>query len=516
MRTATQHYTSNGPPPLYRWPVLHIRFTEGERVTVEGPTHAIFGNSHRASPSVIVPTDPYAEWFWDGTRLRAQTDRYGFFPLFYQIDPNGIRISPSIVALLETGASTALNDAALAVLLRTGFFVGDDTAFRNIHLMPPHGLLIWEPGRIKVSGTIVKGERQLYTRASAIDAFIERFREAIRRRPGNGFVVVPLSGGRDSRHIFLELYEQGRKPNVAVTIGPPPSYNTDDVVTAHKIAEAAGVPHLTFESPNPQWPAESKTRLDTHFETTDHWWLQSLVSYLATLQAEHSSITVYEGVAGDVLSTFVRKTSDIQRQYEEGAFDPIAESLLGDEGYLPKMLPPELYRRFSRESAHDRLVQELARHVDQSHPLASFLVYNRTRRVTSIPPASLLSPFATVWCPYLDADVFDFLMSLSPDILTGATIQEFHDQTIQKAYPKFANIPFADKYGLRKQVVPRYQLRLLGDMARHLLQQRPRMVKPTFFYPRLLRAALDPSYWWEVFIISSRSNYLFELSRYAT
>ena len=512
--TSLPFHPNHNPPPLYQWPVLRIRMVNGAPVAT-GPSHAAFGNPRRASPSVDVPTDPWAEWTWDSTRLIARTDRYGFSPLFYQIDPDGIRISPSLITLLESGASKDIDDAGLAVMLRTGFFVGEDTAFRNIRIVPPHGVLTWEGGKTDVRGSLVTVQQEPYTRTSAVDAYIERFREAVRRRPSDGMTILPLSGGRDSRHIFLELCAQGRAPDIAVTIGPPPAYHTEEVIRAHQVAVAAGVQHLAFRAPDPQWPAENKTRVDTHFATTDHWWLQTLLGYLDFMRrSQPLPLTVYEGVAGDVLSTFIRKTPERERLYAEGKFEPLAEVMLDDEGYLPRMLRPELYRRLSREAARVRLAEELARHANQAHPLASFIVYNRTRRVTGLPPSSLMGPLATVWCPYLDADVFDFLMSLPPSILVGQTIQEFHDTAIKKAYPKFADIPFASKNVSKKRLAPLYQMKLIRDMTADLMQHKPNLIKPAFLYARLARATIDVGYWKEVYKISSLSNYLLQLSRY--
>lgn len=69
--------------------------------------------------------------------LRVQNDRYGFYPLYYFIRPGEVCVSPSLVQLLSEGAPTAPDVAALAVFLRVGWFIGEDTPFQHIRAFPP-------------------------------------------------------------------------------------------------------------------------------------------------------------------------------------------------------------------------------------------------------------------------------------------------------------------------------------------------------------------------------------------
>jgi asparagine synthetase B (glutamine-hydrolysing) len=120
---------------------------------------------------------------------------------------------------VEAGAPTGFDEAALAVFLRLGFFLGDDTPFQSIRTLPPDGTLTWEAGTVTISGGYRFVRPQRLSRDAAIDGFIDLFRQAMSRRPPAGQdVVVPLSGGRDSRHILLELCESGHRPSYTVTI----------------------------------------------------------------------------------------------------------------------------------------------------------------------------------------------------------------------------------------------------------------------------------------------------------
>jgi asparagine synthase (glutamine-hydrolysing) len=491
----------NQSHPIPEWPLIILRSDHSGMTTLRGSATAACGSrSDGASDS-----DPYCEWTWDGESLAARTDRYGFFPLFYYVWDDGIMLSPSLAALLHAGAPTQLDDAAVAVLLRRWMCVGQDTPFARIRILPPGGRLTWCPGQpLQLEKSYVFAQRASMSRTAAVDGYIDRFREAIRRRPASGTSVVPLSGGRDSRHIFLELCASGHPPDVAVTVGRCGRQTTPNGQVASALARRAGVRHVILSLPQSRWRAQRDMARATHLSTVDIWWQDSLIAYIYHSSGESS---VYEGVAGDVLSTALYKEERLRRLYDQGKLVALAEAMLGPERYYEQILSPTFHRRFRRELAIERIVAELAEHAPAPNPLASFFVYNRTRRVTALSPTTLLSPHATVWCPYLDADVWDHLSSLGPEFLEGSTMSAFHDEAIHRAYPKFANIPFGTKWGGHRA----YDLRTIAEMAGAVTRRPPAMIRKSFLLPRLARGILDPTYTRSAAELTPMIAYLTEL-----
>jgi hypothetical protein len=53
-------------------------------------------------------------------------------------------ISSSIPRLIEAGAPIEVDEPALAVFLRLGFFIGDDTPYKHIRALPPGATLVWD------------------------------------------------------------------------------------------------------------------------------------------------------------------------------------------------------------------------------------------------------------------------------------------------------------------------------------------------------------------------------------
>jgi len=144
------------------------------------------------------------------------SDPFGFVPCFEWDGPDGLIVRPTVDALLAKGAPAAFDYDALSVFLRLGFFVGDDTPFASIRAVAPRR-------------APYTGRASNLSRGQAIDAFIQTFRGAIRRRLPSHEFHLPLSGGRDSRHILCALVDAGEEPQTCVTIEHFPPRGNDDV-----------------------------------------------------------------------------------------------------------------------------------------------------------------------------------------------------------------------------------------------------------------------------------------------
>src|SRR5690625_1071488 len=156
-----------------RQPFIKLRFRNGI-VSVHGEEQAELG--HALDIGEGRRDGIYAYWRWDGERLEAGNDRYGFHPLYYYANGSELILSPSVLTLLAKGAAPELDDDALAVFLRLGFFVGNDTPFRAIRALPPSAHLHWRYGRLELRYELPLMPRQEIIRANAIARYDELFR----------------------------------------------------------------------------------------------------------------------------------------------------------------------------------------------------------------------------------------------------------------------------------------------------------------------------------------------------
>jgi hypothetical protein len=403
-------------------------------VHASGTTTAYFGHLVEGSNSAQAD-GVFGRWSWDGVRLTVKNDRYGFFPLFYHCDPGRFMIGRSPLQLLALGAPKDLNVPALSVFFRLGFFTGEDTPFKHIKVVPPGSDFVWD-GVLRVRGQRPLGVRTEIARPAAIDAYVELFRASMGRRlPREARFGMPLSGGRDSRHILLELVRRGHRPSFVVTGADYSGRVAEDLVRARELAGAIGVKHIEVR-PSSRFDDELRSNLLTCFLSDEHSWILPIAEALAARTS-----TTYDGIAGDVLSASLFQDRISLEHFQRSEYEQLATRFLGPkDANHEALLPAELRQHGGYTAALERIVAELARYDDSANPLSMFFFWNRTRREIALSPFILFSDIPTCFCPYLDHDLYDFLAGIPPVITLD---RGFHTEAIRRAYPNFSHIPFS-------------------------------------------------------------------------
>jgi hypothetical protein len=459
----------------------------------------------------------YAHWHWDGRELIVRNDRYGVAPLFFVAEKDRVAVSPSIATLLAQGAPATLDDAAIAVFLRLGFFVGDDTAFRHIRAVPPATTFSWKDGQLSVTGGYTTPRAIDVSRDQALDGFVTLFHEAMAcRLPEDDRAVVPLSGGRDSRHILFELCALGRPPRCAVTILRDSPRPHEDERIAPLVAHAAGVPHRLLHQDGSPFDVELARNWDTHLCADEHAW------YLRMVEALDGAKTVYDGLGGalSVPSRFL--STDALRLFESGHTSELARRLLDsfsrfNEAFLGRAVAPDYREGTAREPAVARLATELARHAAAPDPVKSFNFWNRIRRELALVPYALMRRVPFVFTPYLDRRVYDFLMALAPTVIASklqSADKSFHDDAIHRAFPQHSHIPFTDKAAPAADRSSADRAGFAAAVARYLFANRrveSRVLNRRYVFPRLAFALLRRRYRESRPWLPSLALYLFQL-----
>jgi asparagine synthetase B (glutamine-hydrolysing) len=485
-----------------------LRLTE-QSVATLGETEFSWGRKLASDPARRAD-GAYLSWKWDGATLEVQSHPLGFIPVYYWLQPDRISVSTSIGGLLESGAPADLDYSALSLFLHLGFFVGEDTPFRAIRALPASGRLLWRGGQISFPDPIPSSPPAAkLDRRDALHEYARLFRLAIARREPRGLFGVPLSGGRDSRHILLELISQGHRPTFCITAKPFLPKSTDDVRIATKLVQALNVPHVVVDQPQWRLPAEIAKNHQTSFCSDEHTWMMPVVAGLAGKVNE-----VYDGIGGDILSAGLFLVEPTLRAYREQCYHEVARSLLSRwfipeaEPTLRSILVPSLREEFSRESAEQRLIAELGKFSEWHNPLTAFYFFNRTRREISLYTFSMLMNSTNVLCPYLDTDVMNFLMSLPAEVLLD---HNFHSDTVAIAYPDYQHIGYAEythqQHGSRHR---NYWRRFSIELLLYIIRERGnRMVNIGWLVPRLIANTLLG----RQFSAPLRAQYLVQLGR---
>lgn len=482
-------------------PYFHVKHV-GNQFETRGATaghlgHEIQGADARAGEGL------FAKWQWDGTTLHAQVDECGFYPLYYYTTDTECAISPSIPMLLRLGAPSELDYAALSVFMRIGWFVGADTPFRSIRAFLPNGSLTWSAKGTHVTGAIPLGKSSHLSRSEGIDGYIQLFRAALRRRlPKDDNFTVLLTGGRDSRHQLYELCLAGHKPKTAHTIGEYIVASNDEMVAAAAVAQATQVQHIIINQTQSPFALEVRNNLATNFCANEHSWLWPLADHL-----RGKFKTIYDGLGGSIFDRGFQLTETRLNLCDAGRLHELADDLMIKENTL-SMLSHTLKTQCPRELAISRLTDELRIHADTPNPIDSFLFWTRTRRSSVLSSYRVLDASHTVLCPFIDLALVNHLASLPGRMMLD---HNFHDETIHRAFPQYAHIPFGPKGGPLKMRWSQAR-QLTGELSALLCTRLgSQFVRHTYLIPRMLRCLVDKSYSKSILWIGLNSLYFLQL-----
>ena len=423
-----------------------IFVTEAEGTATAKGQHSAFVGHRLAGDDAAKPMGAFGKWSWDGSALTAEVDAFGQLSLFVYSHNGQVALSPSILQLLAQGADPTLDEVALAVFHRMGCFIDQDTPFEHIKVLPPGGKLHWSDGKLSVSGGRPPAPKAAeLTREQAVEAIIEIPRAAIRRfvEQWQGKVALPLSGGRDSRHILLELLRQGREPDACITFHHGGDALNNEVLAARAITERAGVKHLLLGHPRPWFRDATRALLSGQLCSDEHGQMMPLHDFLA-----NQEFAAVDGIGGDILTT----TGDIRSNHFELSLgtDHVLKARKVVEGHAKVISSPghtggaaALYSPELEAAALERIAGSIAEFQGTPDPFQGFLLWSRTRREIAFTSTTILGNAPMVFCPYLDPEMIELGLSLPYSFTNGVQLR---DDAIHRAFPEFADIPFYEDF----------------------------------------------------------------------
>jgi asparagine synthase (glutamine-hydrolysing) len=446
-------------------PFIHVRMAGGVPSVAGVSDHTVGRRDANGTP---VPG--FARWHWDGRALTVENCRYGLRPLFYYVDRDEICVSTSIEMLLERGAPAELDTEALAAMYRLNWFLADDTPFKAIRTVPPDARFRWD-GALSLQSALRIVPASSLSRDDAIDGYIERFRRAVERHHVNG-ALLPLSGGRDSRHILFELCRIG-PPRLCVTVKDPPPWPdpSDNTVCALQLTAMLGIEHAVLDYIPDVVSAERRKNALSNLCTIEHAWYMAVHDRLAREDGR-----VFDGLGGDYLSAGGGLDVKAVEILRGGRIDDLATHML-----VRRRVPDLSFLRdprpFSFEAAQARVRRELDRHLDATNPIGSFFFWNRVRRGIGASAFGIMAA-RDVCTPFVEHDVFDLLTSLPVEMYLDKT---FHTEAIQRAFPQYNHVPFESK---KKTPAANPRLYLLRNWL-HLLGHAVRWGRATIDLPHV-------------------------------
>lgn len=407
-----------------------VKQKNGE-IQTSGERHCILGQKLKDNNEQ--PQGVFVEWYWDGNSLIVYNDYSGYYPLFYYYDSEQIMVSGSIAKLISLGTPAAYDELALASFCRCGFFIRDHTPFKRIKVLPPNSTLRWSNGNLELSKLNIPVKSSKLLPEQIVDGYINLFSKAVKKRiPSTSEFVLPLTGGRDSRQILLELNRQNKLPKLCLTCG-----EDRDRIIAKKLSESLNLTHYNINPQKDNYFNEWEKNILTNFCALEHGWLIPLTTYIAS---EYN--VLYEGTGVGIFTRSELVTRELYKLYNAGEYRQVAQWLYSKAGppeALFELLPSSFkFVQDLYDDSVDFLAEELEQYTDLPNPLGAFNFWNWNRRSIALMPFSLYGD-ATVFTPFLDYELFSFVASLPFDAILNIEPQTL---AIKKAFPGFADIPF--------------------------------------------------------------------------
>jgi len=192
----------------------------------------------------------FAAAIYDGSKekLTLVNDRYGLEKLFYYHNEEHFFFAPKIRPLVRLGANKSLRKDAIIDFFLFGFLLGDKTFFQHIRQLRPASILeVSKDGMNLTTYWDYEYNENYHTEPEEelIEKLDTLWQKAIERRvKGDKKILIPLSGGLDSRAILAAALKCTSKDRIITfAFGEKGSF---DLEIGKMVAKKAGVKHIAL------------------------------------------------------------------------------------------------------------------------------------------------------------------------------------------------------------------------------------------------------------------------------
>lgn len=407
----------------------------GDKIKTEGDRSCLFGYQYHLG-GYPKPAGVWSRWDFKDDILTIENDCLGFCPIYYYCDDTKIVVSNSIIQIIAQTGDVGLDDYGLSMFLRRNYFLDDYTAYKNIKTLAPNSTVIWNKGKLSITQSFLEPLKpESLNHEQIVDGYIELTHQALKRHlPKEDNFIMPLSGGRDSRIMLLELLKNGFKPKICYTCG-----EQRDVKLATQVAQRLNLNHKVLDY-NQRWVADAvRKNLRISFSTIQHDWLMSLGDVV-----RNGGLLSYDGNGVGMFSrnAFTDAGIKVFEYYRNGKYQELADFAFppdnANEKYL-QHLPKDFKFIFGDiQKLRQDYIDGFAKYDMYPNDLSAFSFYCNTRTAISTCPYGIMHP-AKIYCPLLDYDLFRFVASLTPEQVLEKEPQAV---AVRKAFPDLADIAF--------------------------------------------------------------------------
>lgn len=384
----------------------------------------------------------------DGRHRRLHSSVNGVGAIYWLEDGDALYFASRIDPLVQTlPRELTIDWDAWSSIIALRFPAADRTPFAEIRRLQPHATLAHRHGRARVEAPAWPWAlaEQTLDRADVGEALAHNLRDAAAAvdRP----VLVPLSGGRDSRLLACAFAEAGlatRTVSVSDDEG-----DTFEESLAAPVAAALGLEQVCLRADPVDYPAnwQARARLVEH-QFVDHAWLVPL-----SRCAARQELPITDGLALDVwlaggtrFFTSETRDRDDPRRASLALFDSMRRFGKGDLALAEPLRAPLMAR--ARE-----LFLEVAAEFEGAHAQVPLTFY-RTRTVRGVASyaSGLLGRRASVIAPGIG---HDFAMTALSATDEARVDDGLYRATFEALAPEIGRLPSTADTPRREPHLPR-------------------------------------------------------------
>jgi asparagine synthetase B (glutamine-hydrolysing) len=379
--------------------------------------------------------------------LLLATDRTASRPIHYCVINGALYFAPSLRGFLGLrGFSPKLSLGCAASFLANGSWIADATFFENVHSLPPASTLVVREGKVRVEAywdmkfQEDAGDEGLEAYATALQPLI---RSAVAGHldsiPDKAAMVVPISGGYDSRAILATIRDAYDGPLRTITWGVNETDPHADGFIGRRVASAMGTDHLFIER-------SRSARLAHEVQQT-----------IRQVDASIDDPIRHHGELGIMNQLRAFGCTDLFRGDEVfgylGAVRSDAEALstvgfvkAKDLGQVLSLIAPEW--RDSARDEYNLLIEGFQKGAESMRDPTNRkdYFYFRGRLVHVLHRSSFYKmPFLNVRLPWLDPELLDFMRIVPARHRVHKAV---FVRALEQMYPGIGDIPYATRLSL--------------------------------------------------------------------
>ena len=408
--------------------------------------------------------------------LMIFNDRFGYRHLYMYEDQSIFMFAPEIKAFMFCPQfDKTLDEHGIADYFNFSYHMGDRTMFRKVRLLPPASCLLITKGETKQKTywePKYKNERVATELSESIETGYHLFCQSIERRLSGEDVIIPLSGGLDSRLILAVANDLGCKIT-AVTFGIKGCLDHE---IAKRVCDALDLEKPRLVTIEPSWVQEFARDVVFFNEcnyaslglTTQHGFAQTMGSdydcFLNGIFGGHLSFGSPYFTEADLHSNYTpeERTGRIIRGLNGYRSELFMKNCVSSE-------LNDILNTYRKKTVHEEWDKTETKSDLYAFRQDNLFLHNRIRRGMNTIDQNRF--FYNDQLPFASYELYDFFLTLSPDLMLDHYL---YKEIYKTKLPHLARIPW-QATGVNLYRMPSMLQRMTRELRKQIHWYAPRL-----------------------------------------